>query len=252
MNTASAAGCIFYLGFDDTDTKTSPKGTGRTIRDFCAGLPETFTLRAVLRHQLPKLPEIPFTSNNSSACAVLEADDPSLGRGLFDAAAAYLAANTPEGSDPGVCLAAAGDVDDALVAFALSCNAGKVAQRDAMAAASGAHLAGVGGSNDGIIGAAAAVGLTRHGWCGRFIELGDMRRLPATVAVSELEARGIRVVSVDRDPLVPLSGDSVATGGWLRPSLWGGQAVLQVRADGLGRWVAALGKRADKAAGGIA
>ena len=239
---------LFYLGFDDTDTKTSAKGTGRCIRDFCAGLSDAYRLRCVLRHQLPKLPEIPFTSNNSSACAVIEVDDPALGRPLFDAAAAYLAANTPEGSDPGVCLAAPESVPDELVAFALSCNGGKVTQAEAMTAASSVLLAGVGGTNDGLIGAAAAVGLTRHGWCGRFIELGDMRRLPATVAVSELWRLGIEVVSVDRDPLTPLGGHTVSTGGWLRPSLWAGRPVLQVHADGDGRWVAALGKRKDKAA----
>ncbi|WP_300164684.1 hypothetical protein [Solidesulfovibrio sp.] len=248
MQTGNDDRFVFYLGFDDTDTATSPKGTGRTIRDFCATLPGTVRLRAVLRHQLPKLPEIPYTSNNSSACAVLEADDPSLGRPIFEAATAYLAQHAPEGSDPGVCLAAAAGVDAGLVDFGLSCNAARVTQQAAMTAASAVSLAGVGGSNDGIIGAAAAVGLTRHGWCGRFIELGDMRRLPATVPVSELERLGIRVVSVDRDPLVPLPGDSVTTGGWLRPSLWAGQPVLQVRADGRGRWLAALGKRDGKAA----
>ncbi|KHK00809.1 hypothetical protein [Desulfovibrio sp. TomC] len=239
---------LFYLGFDDTDTKTSPKGTGRTIRDFCATLPETYRLHAVLRHQLPKRPEIPYTSNNSSACAVIETDDPALGRFLFDSAAAYLTKFAPEGSDPGVCLAERRDVRDELVAFALACNGGKVSQSQAMTAASGILLAGVGGTNDGLIGAAAAVGLTRHGWCGRFIELGDMRSLPATVTVGDLLQRGIQVTSVDRDPLVPLPGDAIATGGWLRPSLLAGQAVLQVRADGDGRWVAALGKRGDKAA----
>lgn len=246
--TRSDETCILYLGFDDTDTKTSAKGTGRCIRDFCAELPDSYRLRCVLRHQLPKLPEIPYTSNNSSACAVFEVDDPALCRPLFDAAANYLAANTPEGSDPGVCLSARKSVSDELVAFALSCNGGKVTQQAAMEAASTVLLAGVGGTNDGIIGAAAAVGLTRHGWCGRFIELGAMRRLPATVAVAELWNLGIQVVSVDRDPLTPLGHDMVATGGWLRPSLWAGQPVLQVRADGNGRWLAALGKRNDKAA----
>lgn len=239
---------VFYLGFDDTDTKTSPKGTGRTIRDFCATLPETYRLRAVLRHQLPKRPEIPYTSNNSSACAVIETDDPALGRPLFEAAAEYLIQFAPEGSDPGVCLAERRGVADELVAFALACNGGKVRQDQAMAAASSILLAGVGGTNDGLIGAAAAVGLTRHGWCGRFIELGDMRSLPANVTVGDLLARGIQVASVDRDPLIPLPDDRIATGGWLRPSLLAGQAVLQVRADGDGRWIAALGKRGDKAA----
>lgn len=239
---------VLYLGFDDTDTKTSPKGTGRCIRDFCAGLSDAYRLQCVLRHQLPKRPDIPYTSNNSSACAVIEVDDPALARPLFDAAAAYLAANTPEGSDPGVCVAAPERVSDELVAFALSCNGGKVTQAAAMTAAAAVLLAGVGGTNDGIIGATAAVGLTRHGWCGRFIELGNMRQLPATVPVGALWKLGIEVVSVDRDPLTPLGPDMVATGGWLRPSLWAGRPVLQVLADGDGRWVAALGKRKDKAA----
>jgi hypothetical protein len=239
---------VLYLGFDDTDTKTSPKGTGRCIRDFCAGLSDDYRLRCVLRHQLPKRPEIPYTSNNSSACAVLSVDDPALARPLFDAAVAYLAANTPEGSDPGVCLAERTAVGDELVSFALACNGAKVTQAAAMTAASKVMLAGVAGTRDGIIGATAAVGLTRHGWCGRFIELGTMRQLPATVAVAELWRLGIQVVSVDRDPLTPLGPDMVATGGWLRPSLWAGQPVLQVRADGDGRWLAALGKRTGKAA----
>lgn len=235
---------LYYLGFDDTDTKDSPKGTGRCIRDFCAGLDARYRLQCVLRHQLPKLPDIPFTSNNSSACAVLAVDDPCLGRPLFDAACDYLARQTPQGSDPGVCLAAASAVDDGLVAFALACNGGKVTQDQAMRAASGVLLAGVGGTKDGLIGAAAAIGLTRYGWCGRFIELGGMRSLPPSVTVAALTALGIQTVSVDRDPLTPLATDVVATGGWLRPSLWAGRPVLQVRADGMGRWVAAQGKKA--------
>ena len=239
---------LLYLGFDDTDTKHSPKGTGRTIRDFCAGLDGRYVLRCVLRHQLPKRPDIPYTSNNSSACAVLAVEDPDLARPLFEAAADFLTREAPQGSDPGVCLAPATAVAPELVDFALSCNGGKVSQDAAMRAASAALLAGVGGTNDGIIGAAAAVGLTRHGWCGRFIELGVMRSLPPVVTVEALLNLGIQVVSVDRDPLTPLGPDTVSTGGWLRPSLWAGVAVLQVRADGEGRWITALDKKASKAA----
>jgi hypothetical protein len=246
--TAHDSEYLLYLGFDDTDTKDAPKGTGRMIRDFCAGLDPRYRLRCVLRHQLPKLPDIPYTSNNSAACAVIGVDDPDLGRPLFEMAAGYLTRETPQGSDPGVCLAGATAVDDGLVAFALDCNGGRVTQATAMRAASGVLLAGVGGTNDGLIGAAAAVGLTRHGWCGRFIELGAMRSLPPTVSVEKLAALGIQVVSVDRDPLTPLAGDTVATGGWLRPSLWAGRPVLQVRAAGQGRWVTALDKKPAKAA----
>lgn len=238
---------LLYLGFDDTDTKTSSRGTGRCIRDFCNGLDACYSLRCVLRHQLPKLETIPFTSNNSSACAVIEAPGPECLDALFTAAADFLARETPDGSDPGVCLAAADAVDEELVSFALSCTGRQVTQQEAMRGAAGARLAGVGGTNDGIIGATAAVGLTRHGWSGRFIELGTMRSLPPVVRVGDLSALGIQVVSVDRDPLVPLAQDAIDTAGWLRPSLWAGQPVLQVRSDGQGRWVTALAKKAGKA-----
>lgn len=235
-----------YLGFDDTDIKNYSRGTGRCIRDFCATLDASYTLECVLRHQLPKLSDIPYTSNNSSACAVLRVDDVSLAEALFNKAVDFLSRETPEGSDPGVCVAVDTDIADPLIAFALECTDKKKAQADAVAATSCVFLAGVGGTYDGIIGAAAAVGLTRYGWSGRFIELGDMRALPPVVSVENLSRRGIRVVSVDRDPLVPQASHMVNTGGWLRPSLWAGQPVLQVHAAGDGQWVTALEKKSTK------
>jgi len=43
-----------------------------------------------LRHQLPKLPDIPYTSNNSSACAVLWCEASLPLADLFGAAVDYL------------------------------------------------------------------------------------------------------------------------------------------------------------------
>jgi hypothetical protein len=60
-------------------------------------------------------------------------------------------------------------------------------QAEALHAASGVHISGHGGTNDGIIGAAAAVGLTAKGWNGRFIEYGSLRDFPERICVSELE-----------------------------------------------------------------
>jgi hypothetical protein len=103
-----------------------------------------------------------------------------------------------------------------------------VTQKDALRAADGLHLSGHGGSNDGIIGAAAAVGLTARGWGGRFIEFGRLRDFPQRVRVSDLERSGIAVVSIDRDARFPMVEDLVDTKGWLRPRLWGGKPVLPV------------------------
>ncbi len=118
-------------------------------------------------------------------------------------------------------------------------------QGQALTAADG-HLSGLGGTNDGIIGAAAAVGLTAHGWSGRFIELGGLRKLPVSVSVESLSRAGIRVVSIDRDAHVLAPEDIVETGGWLRPRLWAGQPVLPVTPGEPGRWASLGGKRPGK------
>ena len=47
-------------------------GTGRLVRELCYRLPEAYTLVGIVRHQLPRLDDIPYTSNNSSACAIID------------------------------------------------------------------------------------------------------------------------------------------------------------------------------------
>jgi len=90
------------------------------------------------------------------------------------------------------------------------------------------RTSGHGGTNDGIIGAAAAVGLTASWWSGRFIEYGKLRRFSDLIRVLELERSNIVVVSGDRDARVPAPEDLVHTKGWLHPRLWGRRAVLLV------------------------
>jgi hypothetical protein len=124
-----------------------------------------------------------------------------------------------------------------------------VTQEDALRACPGIHLSGHGGSNGGIIGAAAAVGLTAAGWYGRFIDFGLLRQLPPEVGVDELEAHGIRVMSMDRDAFVPRPGDRVLTKNWARPRLMAGQPVLTVVQQAPGIWEAMGGRRGRKDGG---
>ena len=132
-----------------------------------------------------------------------------------------------------------------LTQFGLACTQQVVTQKAAIQAASGVHLSGHGGTNDGIIGAAAAVGLTASGWCGRFIEWGRLRDIPDKVLVSELENRQIRVLSIDRNAQVPGPEDWVFTNNWLRPRMMGHQPVLMVTPKGEGLWEH-IGKKRDK------
>lgn len=218
-----------YIGFDDTDTRDSDFGTGKVARRFEKKLPEGCRLWGVVRQQLLVDERIPYTSHNSSACAVIDVPDPTMKDALLPLAVDHIEGQAAEGSDPGLCIA--GEGDPALVELAFFgrlCTARMMTQKDAFQAASGIHLSGHGGSHDGIIGAAAAVGLTASGWSGRFIEFAGLRSFPERVTVSELERHGIRVVSLDRDAVIPSPEDLVDTKGWLRPRLWGQKAILPV------------------------
>jgi len=239
-----------YVGFDDTDNLESDYGTGKVARWFAGGLPEGCRVWGVVRQQLLVDDAIPYTSHNSAACVVVEASrNGSVLQEVADQAAAHVARHAADGSDPGVCVIAEDSpVSAKLMEFGLACTRRVMTQEDALRVGRGTHLSGHGGSNDGIIGAAAAVGLTAAGWYGRFIEFGDLRRLPTELRVRELTAIGIRVLSMDRDAFVPPPEDLVQTRSWVRPRLVAGQPVVMVTPKTAGVWETMGGRRGHKAA----
>jgi tRNA(Ile2) C34 agmatinyltransferase TiaS len=233
-----------YIGFDDTDNKDADRGTGKLARWFERELPSGCHMWGVVRQQLLLHDDIPYTSHNSSACVVVDTPHENMLEMLTGLAVDHLKRHSLPGSDPGVCVASNGNRDlSALTEFGRLCTREVVSQKDALGAASGFHLSGHGGTNDGIIGAAAAVGLTASGWIGRFIEFGGLRDFQEQVSVSELEAAHILVTSLERDALPPAPKDQIHTGGWLRPRLWGNRAVLAVRKKGEGLWASMGGKQ---------
>jgi len=235
-----------YLGFDDTDNAEAAIGTGKLARHFEARLPEECRIWGVVRQQLLVDPRIPYTSHNSSACVVLEVPVPELSvvETILERAQEHIRRESLPGSDPGLCLAPEGHPAlPVLMAFGRSCTEKVVTQQEALEAARGVHLSGHGGTNDGMIGAAAAVGLTASGWSGRFIEFGNLRAHPNQVSVAALAQSGISVVSLDRDAICPQPDDTVFTKGWLRPRFWGQRAVLPVVPTGKGRWESLGSKR---------
>ena len=235
---------LVYIGFDDTDNISADRGTGKLARWFEDELPKGCRMGGVVRQQLLIDDRIPYTSHNSSACVIVHAPDDSLIEALTARAIAHVRRHALEGSDPGLCVVCEGDASlPGLIAFGRACTARVVTQKEALSAALNSHLSGHGGTNDGIIGAAAAVGLTASGWSGRFIEYGRLRELPDPVRVSELECAGILVVSGDRDAKVPGPDELVHTKGWLRPRLWGMRAVLLVMPSEEGVWESVGKKR---------
>ena len=226
-----------YIGFDDTDVLDSEFGTGKVARRYERLLPVSCRVWGVVRQQLLVDPRIPYTSHNSSACIVVEVADPSLTPCLLTLAIEHIEKSSAQGSDPGLCFVCEGDQSlQELMIFGRHCTERIMTQADARQAVGGSHLSGHGGTNDGIIGAAAAVGLTASGWSGRFIEFANLREFPDQVSVGELASKGIRTVSLDRDAICLAPGDLVKTKGWLRPRLWGQEVVLPVMPTGPGRW----------------
>jgi tRNA(Ile2) C34 agmatinyltransferase TiaS len=232
-----------YVGFDDTDVVGADRGTGKLARWFEHRLPHEIKMWGAVRQQLPVLEGIPYTSKNSSACLILELPESESIDKIIDLAADHIRDNFIDGSDPGLCV-----VPESSPAIGPLMDFGRVAsnrivsQKEALQAVNGDHLSGHGGTNDGIIGAAAGVGLTLSGWSGRFIEFNDLRRFHTETTVGSLEANGIQVLSVDRNALVPGMEDMVDTRDWVRPRLWGFKPVLPVRNTSLGRWRSMGGK----------
>ncbi len=235
-----------YIGFDDTDVKDADRGTGKLARWFEKELPEGCSLWGVVRQQLLVHDGIPYTSHNSSACVVVDMADMSLLEQLTAKAIDHVERYSYDGSDPGVCVACEGHATmSELTDFGRSCTRQVVTQKEALRVASGVHLSGHGGTNDGIIGATAAVGLTASGWSGRLIEFKGLRNFPDVVPVADLEQSDILVVSLDRNAQVPAPEDLVHTKGWLRPRLWGNRAVLSATSIGSGIWES-LGEKRKK------
>jgi hypothetical protein len=221
----------YLIGIDDTDNPDS-RGTGFRARQLGMRLAEAGLgqLLGITRHQLFVHPDIPYTSHNSSACLALRADD-APAEALQDFCRDYLAAESADGSDAGLCIAAYEAVTPEVVAFGRAAKDTILTREQAreMAARHGLHLEGVTGDHMGIIGALSAVALRSEGHDGRFIWLKGVRELAGTTNVEFLLGQtGIDAVEeVDGRP-VPREA-VVSVDPWPRPVLLGGRAVLLVQ-----------------------
>ena len=232
---------MWLIGIDDTDMPGT-RGTGRLARMLAAELAQRGYERCgVTRHQLLVHPDVPYTSHNSAACVGFDGES-SNPAALFAWLCGFVAGHSPEGADPGVCLADGARVNGRVVEF------GRRAQTEVVGLTEATRigeeepclLAGLAGSLGGMIGSLAAVGLRASGDDGRFIERGRLRESQGAVRVSELLASGVEEIRGDQvEP--PTPEQWVETLGWVRPRLSGGRAVLFVERserDGV-EWVVA-------------
>ncbi|MDD2335466.1 MAG: hypothetical protein PHD01_02695 [Geobacteraceae bacterium] len=160
-----------FVCIDDTDSIDS-RGTGE-LADLLAREVENRgwgRCSSITRHQLYVHSDIPYTSHNSSMCFIAEMRDVHLGA-LTEYASGFLARESAEGSDPGLCVAVAERLPqtDALIDFGYRAKRTVIEMKEAyrLATEAGIHLSSHGGTGQGVIGALAGVGLRLGGNDGR-------------------------------------------------------------------------------------
>jgi tRNA(Ile2) C34 agmatinyltransferase TiaS len=184
---------LIFIGLDDTDTLES-RGTGHMARQIATSLASEYSVLGVIRHQLLIDPRVPYTAKNSSAAILMSGNGTANLDRLSARARAFVRDHFNPGSDPGLCVART--VPAAVTAFGRRVQREIVTQEEAraLAAAHGIRLAGLGGTQAGVIGALAAVGLAADGDDGRYVMVGRARGLRGLHPVSAVLTAGVAEV----------------------------------------------------------
>jgi tRNA(Ile2) C34 agmatinyltransferase TiaS len=219
---------MLFIGLDDTDNLES-RGTGHLARQIAARLSTDYSVLGVTRHQLLLDPRVPCTKNNSSSAIVLDVDGRVNHTDLLEQVRALMLADYQSGSDPGLCVAS--NVPAAATEFGRRAQSQLVSQAEAqrIAAAYGIPLMGLGGTQDGIIGALAAVGLAASGEDGRYVLAGRSRELNGLQPVAALLVAGVAAVQTQDGQTVT---DGLVQTDKLRPARRGGRPVAVVEWTG--------------------
>ncbi len=197
---------MIYVCVDDTDNLNS-RGTGRLARRIAARLSKRYDIFGVTRHQLYVHPDIPFTSHNSCAVIHLDLDDKESIDDIFEIAKKEIYDDFIEGSDPGLSVAHKSQILPSLVAYAKDAKDTVLTQEKARTLAQNLdiRLEGLGGTEDGVIGSMAGLGLAHAGNDGRFLLKGSIRDLLGPQPVHKLIEAGI-------DAIYTLDGNLVKEG----------------------------------------
>lgn len=218
---------MIYIGIDDTDMPGTP-GTNQYARALATHLSDRYRCALIVRHQLLQDPRVPCTTHNSSASMQLEPRNGVSVESLVDTLRGFMERRLLMGSDPGFCVALT--VPDAITEFGARCQKELVKQHEArdLAATHGIHLEGCGGTEDGVIGALAAVGLVAEGNDGRVVQIGSWPDdLAGPQDIPSLQARDVEVRCLESGRTV-MAG-TVDVGKHLRPSYRGKRIVLHAR-----------------------
>lgn len=217
---------MIFVGIDDTDTVDS-RGTNKLALQIVEELRTEWRCHQVLRHQLYQHERVPFTSQNGSASLLFSPLKNHSSEELFDRFRTIMLREYISGSDPG--LVACENVPEEIRQFGHICKIHVTSQKDAFTLAGRYEIfiEGLGGTNDGIIGALAAVGLAATENDGRIIHLENWdQQLEGSQPIRRIREYGVTVICQD-------SGDEIESGmvtlpKKLRPNKRGGRNILFV------------------------
>jgi hypothetical protein len=211
----------YLIGIDDTDNKFS-RGTGFRSRHLSSLINNELLgdVISITRHQLYVHPDIPFTSQNSSACLEVKTADVEK---LKSFCQAYLKCECAVGSDVGLCIAEFDKVNDKVITWGKRAKTEVLSKNEAnaIAAEEDIYLEGFLGTLDGIIGALAAVGLRKSGDDGRFIWLmgKELRDFSGIYSAKELYELSIFDEIVSKEKKEIRVNDRINISEWIRPVL---------------------------------
>jgi len=166
----------YLIGIDDTDNKES-RGTGYNSRQLAAAIEaeNLGDVSGITRHQLFVHPDIPYTSQNSSACLEVTSD---ISNDLIVFCRNFMLNIGAVGSDVGVCIVEKNKISEEIINWGVDAKSIVLKMEDAIEKSerNNIYLEGLTGTKDGIIGALAAVGLRAGGNDGRFIWLNSKEK----------------------------------------------------------------------------
>jgi hypothetical protein len=221
------------IGIDDTDNLES-RGTGFHARSIGAAMEEHSwgECNVITRHQLLMSPLVPFTSHNSAACITVKTHQDKL-QAIHEFCRNYLINESAPGSDPGLCIATTQQLNLAIIQFGFLAKNQVVEQHTAhdIADNAGISLEGLGGDNQGVIGALASVGLNGSGSDGRMLWLKGMReRAEQQVTLGELlNNTGIEVIQTIEGKVLTDESLCIEMGAWPRAIWTGGKATFIIQ-----------------------
>lgn len=228
-----------YIGIDDTDIPGS-RGTGRLAHDIGKALPDRYRAYAITRHQLFMHPDIPYTSHNSNAVIHVDASGKEACAEIFKIAKKVMLEQFLEGSDPGLAVADARQIRPPLIVMSQDAKI-KILDQElprTLAKNLGIVLEGIGGTEDGIIGAMAGLGLAVTNDDGRYLLRGSLRTIRNETDVETLLANGVDSIYLPDGREVTSGTIKIRENQYPKPSPVAGKAVLFVQEAGKGEYLA--------------